>query len=58
MRELVRSDSLPEQAEDAARLGVTQQAVSRALRALRGATAGGTEELLDMFLEEYPGPGG
>lgn len=59
MRLLLRDGSLPDQTEVAARLGVSQQAVSRALRALRGT---GTEDpadaLLDRFLDEYPGPGG
>lgn len=58
MRELLRTGSLPEQTEVAARFGVTQQAVSRALRTLGDMGAGDPEKLLDLFLGEYAGPGG
>ncbi|MBM7500334.1 hypothetical protein JOD52_001174 [Brachybacterium muris] len=58
LRELIRGGSLPDQAELAARLGVTQQAVSRALRTLNGMGPADPAGWLDLFLEEYPGPGG
>lgn len=58
MRTLIRDGSLPEQTVVAAQFQVTQQAVSRALRTLRDARTEDLAELLALFFEEYPGPGG